>query len=133
MKLLLDTHIWLWSRLAPARLGKRLGRFLEEGTHELWLSPLSLWEVQLLSAKGRVSLVPTAEEWIALALSNVPMKEASLTFQIAQATREVRLSHRDPVDQLLAATARVYDLTLVTGNEEHFRRVPNLRRQNWIR
>ena len=116
MKLLLDTHIWLWSRLTPARLGKRLSRNLEDNTHELWLSPLSVWEAQLLAGKGRILLAPTAEEWIALALGSMPMKEAQLTFEVVLASGQVRLAHRDPVDQLLAATARVYDLTLVTAD-----------------
>ena len=117
MRLLLDTHIWLWSRLAPARLGKRLTRTLENNAHELWLSPLSVWESQLLAEKGRILLAPTAEEWIAVALGRMPMKEAQLTFEVALATGQVRLPHRDPVDQLLAATARVYDLTLVTADQ----------------
>ena len=117
MRLLLDTHIWLWSRLAPGRLGRRLSRLLEEGSHELWLSPLSLWETQLLSDKGRISLAPTAQEWITAALEKFPMKEAPLTFAVAQAMQEVRLSHSDPIDQLLAATASTYDLTLVTADQ----------------
>ncbi len=117
MRLLLDTHIWLWSRLAPARLGKRLARTLENNAHELWLSPLSVWESQLLAEKGKILLVPTAEEWIAAALGRMPMKEAQLTFEVALATGQVRLAHRDPVDQWLAATARVYDLTLVTADK----------------
>ncbi len=116
MKLLLDTHIWLWSRLAPARLGKRLRGILEGQAHELWLSPLSLWEVQLLSEKGRLSLAPNVNEWITEAMGKAPMKETPLTFEVAMASREVRISHRDPVDQLLAATARVFDLILVTAD-----------------
>ncbi len=117
MRLLLDTHIWLWSRLAPGRLGKRLTRILEEARHEFWLSPLSLWEAQLLSEKGRISLAPTPQEWITAALEKLPMKEAPLTFVVAQAKGEVRLSHGDPIDQMLAATARAYDLTLVTADK----------------
>ena len=121
MKLLLDTHIWIWSRLAPGQLGKRLSRILEDNTHELWLSPLSVWEVQLLAGKGRILLTPTVEDWMAAALSSVPMKEASLTFEVARATEQIRLAHRDPVDHLLAATARVYDLTLVTADSHLLR------------
>jgi PIN domain nuclease of toxin-antitoxin system len=117
MRLLLDTHIWLWSRLTPARLGKRLSRTLEDSTHGLWLSPLSVWEAQLLAGKGRILLAPTVEEWITAALGKVPMKEAPLTFEVALATQQIRLLHSDPVDQLLAATARVFDLTLVTADE----------------
>lgn len=117
MRLLLDTHIWLWARLTPTHLGKRLSRTLEDEAHELWLSPLSVWEAQVLAEKGRISLAPTAEDWIALALSKVPMKEAAITLEVAWATQQIRLSHRDPVDILLAATARALDLTLVTADQ----------------
>ena len=66
-------------------------------------------------------LEPTAEEWIALALSKVPMKEASLTTEVVMATHRVELPHGDPVDQLLAATARVFDLTLLTADQSLLR------------
>ena len=116
MKLLLDTHIWLWILGEPARLGKRLCRILEDEASEFWLSPLSVWEVLLLAEKGRISLLPTAPEWVAVAMGKVPMREAPLTWEVALATQRVHLPHRDPVDQFLAATARVFDLTLVTAD-----------------
>ncbi len=48
MKLLLDTHIWLWSVSSPHRLTPKVRRALEKPGHELWLSPISTWEVVLL-------------------------------------------------------------------------------------
>ena len=116
MRLLLDTHIWLWSRLEPGHLARRVSRTLEDKANELWLSPLSVWEVLLLAEKGTITLNPTAEEWVAVAMSKVPMKEAPLTSEVVLASRQLRLPHRDPVDQFLAATARVFDLTLVTAD-----------------
>ncbi len=116
MRLLLDTHIWLWSRLEPARLGKRLSRALEDEANELWLSPLSVWEVLLLARRGKISLAPTAESWVAAALRKVPMREAPLTCEVVLAMEQVHLPHRDSVDQFLAATARLWDLTLVTAD-----------------
>lgn len=117
MKLLLDTHIWLWSLRDPARLTRRVARALESTSSELWLSPLSIWELMMLGEKGRIPLSSPAEEWAAGALEKVPLKEAPLTFQVALATRHVHLPHHDPVDLFLAATARVFDLTLVTADQ----------------
>jgi PIN domain nuclease of toxin-antitoxin system len=116
MRLLLDTHIWLWSRLEPAHLARRVSRALENEGNELWLSPLSVWETLLLAEKRRILLTPTAEEWLAIALTRVPMKEAPVTLEVALATQQIHLPHRDPVDQFLAAAARVFDLTLVTAD-----------------
>ncbi len=59
MRLLLDTHIWLWGLREPARLGRRVRRELTEEGNELWLSPVSTWEALLLSVKGRIRLPGT--------------------------------------------------------------------------
>jgi len=117
MRLLLDTHVWLWSLLEPERLSKRIRKALENPGNELWLSPISAWEVLVLCQKGRVELQPDARTWIATALSTAPLKEATLTHEIAVATESVQLPHRDPADRFLAATAQIYGLTLVTADQ----------------
>src|SRR5271166_4558187 len=117
MRLLLDTHIWLWSALDQARLSSRVTAALENPNNELWLSPISLWEVLTLCQKQRLILHPNPQAWIANTLDAVPMREAQITYQVAQETARVQLPHRDPADRFLAATARVFDLTLVTGDD----------------
>jgi PIN domain nuclease of toxin-antitoxin system len=84
----------------------------------LWLSPISLWEVLTLCQKQRLTLHPNPQTWIANALDAVPMREAAITYQVAQETARVQLPHRDPADRFLVATARVFDLTLVTADEQ---------------
>jgi PIN domain nuclease of toxin-antitoxin system len=118
MRLLLDTHIWLWSALDRARLAARLTATLENPQNELWLSPISLWEVLTLCQKNRLTLHPNPQAWIANALDAVPMREAPITHQVAQETARVQLPHRDPADRFLVATARVFDLTLVTADKQ---------------
>ena len=117
MKLLLDTHIWLWSLLEPGRLVPRVARALEDTSHELWLSPVSIWELLILTEKQRLRLPGDREAWITQSLSGFPLQEATLTYAVALETEKIRLPHRDPADRLIAATARVYDLTLVTADE----------------
>jgi PIN domain nuclease of toxin-antitoxin system len=117
MKLLLDTHIWVWSALDRARLSSRLIAALENPNNELWLSPLSLWEVLNLCQKKRLMLNPNPQAWIANTLDAAPMREAPITYQVAQETGRIQLPQRDPVDRFLVATARVFDLTLVTADE----------------
>ena len=117
MKLLLDTHIWVWSVLDRARLSRRVIGELEDPANELWLSPISLWEVLTLCQKGRLLLRPSPPDWIADTLAAIAMREAQVTYQVAQETGRVQLPHRDPADRFLIATARVFDLTLVTSDE----------------
>jgi PIN domain nuclease of toxin-antitoxin system len=114
LKLLLDTHIWLWSLQEPARLGKRVRQELRDPVNELWLSPISTWEALTLNAKGRIRLTSNLEEWVARATG--PLREAPLTHEIAVVARQLSLPHQDPADRFLAATAQVLKLTLVTAD-----------------
>ena len=116
MRLLLDTHIWIWSVAEKSRLRPRVLKALENPANELWLSPISVWEFLILVEKGRLILKGDAKVWIDKALSAAPFQEASLTTEVVLATREIRLPHRDPADAFLAATAKVFDLTLVTAD-----------------
>ena len=116
MKLLLDTHIWIWSVGDKARLRPRVLKALESSANELWLSPISAWELTILVEKGRVVLSVGVEDWVGETLKAGPFREAPLTTEVALATRGIGLSHRDPADTLLAATAKVFGLTLVTSD-----------------
>jgi PIN domain nuclease of toxin-antitoxin system len=114
LKLLLDTHIWIWSLAEPKQLSRRVQRELKDQNNELWLSPVSTWEVLLLHAKGRIQLHGNARDWVTSATTH--MREAPLTHEIVVAAQELPLSHQDPADRFLAATAEVLGLTLVTAD-----------------
>ena len=116
MKLLLDTHVWLWSLLEPARLKPAVRAALTEDKNELWLSPISAWEALVLAERGRLSLEGEPRRWVEQALAATQAKEAALTHEIALASRSVELPHEDPADRFLVATARVLGLRLVTAD-----------------
>lgn len=117
MKLLLDTHIWLWSLLEPERLAPEVRAALVDPDNEIWLSPITVWEVLILAEKGRLTLNLPADEWLVTALDAAPVHEARLTFEVALESQRVDLPHRDPADRFLAASAKVFGLTLVTADE----------------
>lgn len=117
MKLLLDTHILLWSLLDPTRLTRKVATELENPANELWLSPISTWEILILAEKGRVVLDTDPSTWIRDVLKIIPVREAPINHEISIQSRLLNLSHEDPADRFLAATAIVYDLTLVTADE----------------
>lgn len=71
MKLLLDTHIWLWYLLGNDQLSAALQTTIQSATTELWLSPISIWETLILAEKGRISLQPNAVDWIEQALKTM--------------------------------------------------------------
>jgi PIN domain nuclease of toxin-antitoxin system len=118
MKLLLDTHIWLDCALKPERLGRRLRRELAAVRSELWVSPISAWEVLKLVDKRRFRTRGRPEDWLESVHRALPINEAPITFEIARETASFSLPHRDPADAWLVATARVYDLVLATRDDK---------------
>ena len=114
MRLLLDTHVWIWSQVAPEKLSARVRRALENHANEVWLSPISIWELVLLVEKCRMALGGDIVEWITKAVA--PLKEAPLTAEIVLETARFNLPHPDPADRFLVATARSLGLTLVTSD-----------------
>ena len=114
MRLLLDTHIWLWSLREPGKLGERIRTELRSAQNELWLSPVSTWEALILIEKGRIHIDEDPRGWVVD--STAPFREAPFTHEIAAVSRRLSLPQRDPADRFLAATAKVLGLTLVTAD-----------------
>ena len=117
MKLLLDTHVWVWSQARPRRLSQEARRLLQNPRNELWLPPASVWEFVTLSGKGRFGPIPDPFAWIEEAMVRLPMRDAPLTRAIAMEAGRFRMPHNDPMDYLIVATARLLDLTLVTADQ----------------
>ncbi|HTR24918.1 MAG TPA: type II toxin-antitoxin system VapC family toxin [Terriglobales bacterium] len=118
MKLLLDTHIWIWSAIEPRRLSGRVLRALSNQQNELWLSPISVWELVMLTEKGRIELDEDVLPWTRRTMEELRLQEAPLTIEVALATSNLNLPHSDPSDRLIAAATKVFDLTLVTADEK---------------
>jgi PIN domain nuclease of toxin-antitoxin system len=117
MNLLLDTHIWVWSVSEPQRLSRRVARQLDNTKNQLWLSPVSIWETLMLHRKGRLKIPEGFSTWMTRAMTTMPLSEAPLTFEVAEAISTIHLPHSDPADLFLAASAKVFGLTLVTSDE----------------
>ncbi len=115
MKLLLDTHIWLWALTSPDRLGRRVRAELTADDNEIWISPVNTWEALLLHAKRRIHIRGDLARWLVRATEH--FREAPLTHEIVLAACQLPLPHPDPADRFLAATAQVLGLTLVTADE----------------
>lgn len=116
MKLLLDTHIWIWLAHEPEKLGRRTAELLIDSRNELWLSPVSLWEFLALAAKRRFPALRDPLAWMNETLDRFPLRDAPLSRDVAFELAHFELSHKDPADKLLVATARVLGCELVTAD-----------------
>lgn len=117
MRVLLDTHVWLWSLLDPDQLAPAIRELIESGDHELLLSAITPWEVLLLHERGRLDLGAEPARWLDFALAEYAVTEVPIDRAIAVASRRVELPHRDPADRFLAATALLHGLVLATHDE----------------
>ena len=116
MKLLLDTHIWLWALGEPSRLWRRVREEIRKPENEFWLSPVSTWEASATERPGSDS-APAQPGEMARQV-HCPLREAPFTNEIVLLAQQLPLPHHDPADRFLAATAQVMNLTLVTGDDK---------------
>jgi PIN domain nuclease of toxin-antitoxin system len=115
--LLLDTHVWIWFMLANPELaisGRNvINRAAASG--QLRVAAISVWEAALLASRGRVALGRPLAQWITEAVSAPGLSIEPLLPQVAvEASSLPDVFHRDPADQLIVATARVTNATLMT-------------------
>lgn len=111
MRLLLDTHILLWWLNDDVDLPPRARLLIADPENDVFVSPMSLWEIAIKSGLGRLDA--DVEEVRASALAS---DLAPLPFTLEHAVAVTRLPdiHRDPFDRALIAQARLQPLTLVT-------------------
>jgi PIN domain nuclease of toxin-antitoxin system len=129
VRLLLDTHAWLWRLLDPKRISADAEAAIADPGNELLLSPISTWETLVLARKGRLSLTPSPSEWVLDALRRSAPTAVPLNHGIAVRSEALEgFSSEDPADRFLVATALELDLTLVTadGAMHEFRPVDTL-------
>jgi len=118
--ILLDTHIWIWYADESKKLSDTRRQLIEDHKSDgLGVSAISCWEVAKLLEYGRLKLACPVEEWMTLALQLPGVRLLELTPQIAiTSTKLPGKFHRDPADQIIVATALVYDLELLTADEK---------------
>ena len=111
----LDTHIWVWWIHGDRRLPAGVRAYLDARQTEVGISAISCWEVAKLVEYGRLTLPCPVAEWLDQALVYPGIRLLELTPRIiVESTQLPGTFHRDPADQLIVATARVYHCPLVT-------------------
>lgn len=129
MKLLLDTHVWVWSQEAPNTLGVRARAALLDPGNELYVSAVSSLEIARLIAIDRLRITADLGEWVDQSLRLLGARTIPITHEIGiEAYRLPEPFHRDPADRVLVASARLLSLRLVTADHAilKYRRVQHI-------
>lgn len=126
--IVLDTQVLLFDVLEPKRLSRRAKHALAEGTRDgtLACSDISLWEIAMLVARGRVDAGPDAAAFIDATLQSRSVRVLPISAQIAVLAQSDAFAHGDPADRLIAATAMAHRATLVSA-DQRLRKVPGIR------
>ena len=115
MKLLLDTHAFLWFVAGDERLGRKARRVIEDDETELYLSTASVWEMAIKSSLGRLRLPAPLTDYLTEKVAD-GFRILPVEWPHAAAMEALPFHHRDPFDRLLVAQALIEDLTVVTGD-----------------
>lgn len=120
--LLLDTHYWIWFQAgAKDQITDKVLKAMEEAASRghLLLSVISVWELGMLEAKGRIRLQRPCEEWVKEALATPGLELVPLTPAIAlDSSRLPPGFHGDPADRIIVATARRLAARLLTRDQK---------------
>jgi len=115
VSLLLDTHVWIWSQEAPEKLGARTIGLLTDRRSALYVSTVSTLEIARLASNGTIALSESLHSWISETLKALECGTIEVSHEIAVEAYSLHGPfHKDPADRILVATARIYELTLVT-------------------
>jgi len=113
MRLLLDTHSFLWFITGDDRLSRAARDLVEDGGNQLWLSIASLWEIAIKTSIGRLELARPFGELIPEQMSLNGIEALDIRVEHVAQVAQLPFHYRDPFDCLLIAQAKVEDIPIV--------------------
>jgi PIN domain nuclease of toxin-antitoxin system len=118
--ILLDTHTWIWSHSATWLLSDNVKKLIKKTqTDQRAIASISIWEFAMMVTKGRINVKIDPKLWLNNAIGNSGLKVIELTPEIAMESCNLPGDfHKDPADQIIVATARTHNLTLLTKDKK---------------
>lgn len=117
MRLLVDTHVFLWLHAAPERLGATLS-LVEDEANEILVSAVTSWEIAIKHGLGRLRLPVAPAEYVPSRMAAIGAQGLVISHEHAAGVATLPHLHRDPFDRLLVSQARHERLTIVTADAE---------------
>lgn len=116
MKLLVDTHVFLWLQTEPERLRAETRALLASTANDVFLSVASVWEMAIKSRLGRLPLPEPLDRYVPTRCEAAGVSLLSISAASAFEVGRLPDHHADPFDRMLVAQARVEGLHLVTND-----------------
>ncbi len=116
MRVLLDTHVWLWMWGEPEKLRNEARSLIEDPQTTLVVSSASAWEIATKEAAGRLRLPVPAVEWLSDHRHLADIEPLPISFDHAIRAGTLPPHHRDPFDRMLVAQAQLEQLILATAD-----------------
>ena len=116
MRLLLDTHVWLWLQTDTTRFSQQALAMLADVSNELLLSSASSWEIAVKYALGKLPLPAPPAEYVPDRMRRSGVLAVAVTHSHALHVAELPQHHRDPFDRMLVAQAQLENLEIVTAD-----------------
>ncbi|MEQ1631360.1 MAG: type II toxin-antitoxin system VapC family toxin [Planctomycetota bacterium] len=116
MKVLVDTHIWLWWLEGSPKLGASARRLLSDGANELLWSAASTWELAIKLQLGKLRLGQGLDEFLLRMFGSYGLTPLPVHHAHASRVATLPLIHRDPFDRLLVAQSAVEGVPLLTAD-----------------
>ena len=117
MRILLDTHVWLWLEVSPESLSSDALKLLSDTQHELIISAASTWEIAIKYALGRLPLPMSPAKFALDSLANNDFTPLFINHSHTLQVADLPKHHNDPFDRLLIAQAQLNDLTILTADK----------------
>jgi PIN domain nuclease of toxin-antitoxin system len=114
MKVLIDTHVFLWAVLEPERLSRTVKKILEDLQTEVFLSAACVWEIATKHRLGKLRQADYLVKNFEQALSSLQIEELPIVRAHALKAGSWPVEHRDPFDRILAAQALLEGIPLLT-------------------
>lgn len=118
MRVLLDTHCWLWWIFSSARLRESARDLIADQRNTFFLSVASIWEMSIKYAAGRLPLPDPPEEFVPQRLVRDGVPPLTVNQFHALRVSSLPLHHRDPFDRLLIAQAQIERLPILTADPQ---------------
>jgi len=118
VKLLLDTHVWLWMQAEPEKLGAQARALIEDEANELLFSAASAWEIAIKVGTGKLVLPEPVSKYLPSRIHSSGVSPLAVSHLHAAGVADLPHHHRDPFDRLLIAQALSEDVPILSSDPQ---------------